>query len=228
MIDHGLPSRSAGLCCSFQMSRRSNHHQQERSSSQDTALNERCPACAKACRYACVKSEGFFSFASVASLVIRQWRSSWLMLARNCDLRSLASASCLLPAGDRTTIRPDRMLFHVLLLLRGEAVAGDMMVGAVLGEPEGSPVRAAKVRRRLDQSVEHCLQIEGRAADDLEHVGGGGLLLQRFAQFVEQPRVFDGDDGLGGEVLNQPDLLLGEGGRPPGDRSRWRRLVYLP
>ena len=31
------------------------------------------------------------------------------------------------------------------------------------------------------------------------------------AQFVEQPRVLDGDDGLGGKVLNQLDLLIGEG-----------------
>src|SRR5215813_5500026 len=47
------------------------------------------------------------------------------------------------PAGDRTAIRPERMLFHVLLLLRGKAVARDMMVGAVLGEPDGSPIRAS-------------------------------------------------------------------------------------
>ena len=46
---------------------------------------------------------------------------------------------------------------------------------------------------------------------------GRGLLLQRLgeivgalAQFVEQPRVLDGDDGLGGEVLHQLDLLVGE------------------
>ena len=30
------------------------------------------------------------------------------------------------------------------------------------------------------------------------------------AQFVEQPRVLDGDDRLGGEVLDQFDLLVGE------------------
>ena len=65
-------------------------------------------------------------------------------------------------------------------------------------------------RCRLGQRIEHRLQIEGRAADDLEHVGGGGLLLQRFAQLVEQPRVLDGDDGLVGEVLDQLDLLVGE------------------
>ena len=34
---------------------------------------------------------------------------------------------------------------------------------------------------------------------------------ERFAQLVEQPRVLDGDDGLGGEVLDQLDLLVGEG-----------------
>ena len=44
----------------------------------------------------------------------------------------------------------------------------------------------------------------------LEHVGGGGLLLQQFAQLVEQAGVLDGDDGLGGEVLDQLDLLVGE------------------
>ena len=64
-------------------------------------------------------------------------------------------------------------------------------------------VRLAQSRRRLDQRIEHRLQIEGRAADDLEHVGGGGLLLQRFAQLVEQAGVLDRDDGLVGEVLSQ-------------------------
>ena len=30
------------------------------------------------------------------------------------------------------------------------------------------------------------------------------------AQLVEQPRVLDGDHGLGGEILHQLDLLVGE------------------
>ena len=33
---------------------------------------------------------------------------------------------------------------------------------------------------------------------------------EKFAQLIEQPRVLDGDDGLGGEVLDQLDLLVGE------------------
>src|SRR5262245_46176508 len=107
------------------------------------------------------------------------------------------------PAGDRTAIRRERMLLHVLLLLRGKPVARDMMVGAVLGEPDGSPVRAAKAYRRLGERIEHRLQIEGRAADDLAHVGGGSLLLQRFGELararlhvVEQPHVLDRDRRL--------------------------------
>ena len=56
---------------------------------------------------------------------------------------------------------------------------------------------------------------------------GRGLLLSSqivgaLAQLVEQPRVLDRDHGLGGEVLHQLDLLVGE--RPhllavDGDRA---------
>ena len=53
----------------------------------------------------------------------------------------------------------------------------------------------------------------------LQHLRGRGLLLQRFVvELVEQPRVLDGDDGLGGEVLDQLDLLVGE--RPDLLRDR--------
>ncbi len=68
--------------------------------------------------------------------------------------------------------------------------------------------RIAKPRCRFGKRIQDGLQIESRTANDLEHFGGGGLLLQRFAQLVEQPRVLDGDDGLRGEVLHQLDLLF--------------------
>ena len=53
-------------------------------------------------------------------------------------------------------------------------------------------------------------KITGRRTDDAQHVRRRCLLLQRFAQFVQQPRILDGDDGLGGEVSEQLDLLVGE------------------
>src|SRR5262249_22955115 len=78
-------------------------------------------------------------------------------------------------------------------------------------------IRLAQARHRLDQRIEHGLQIEGGAADDLEHVGGGGLLLQRLTQFAiarlqlsKQPRILDGDHRLVGKGRHQFDLLVGE------------------
>src|SRR6516164_7875686 len=64
--------------------------------------------------------------------------------------------------------------------------------------------------RRFHERIEHRLQVERRTADDLEHVGGRGLLLQRLAQLVQQARVLDGNDGLVGEALDQLYLLVGE------------------
>ena len=75
---------------------------------------------------------------------------------------------------------------------------------------DGSNIRPTQTGRRCDQGIEHGPEIERRAADDLEDLGGGGLLLQRFAQLVEQPSVLDGDDGLRGEILDQLDLFIGE------------------
>ena len=65
--------------------------------------------------------------------------------------------------------------------------------------------------------LEHGVQLARRTADDLQHVGGGGLLLQRFAQvfralaqFPEQAGILDRNDGLSGEIAQQLDLLVGE------------------
>ncbi len=63
----------------------------------------------------------------------------------------------------------------------------------------------------LQHRGEHWFQITWRAADDLEDFRRGRPFLKGRTQFVEQPRVLDSDDGLGGEVLNQIDLLVCEG-----------------
>ena len=71
----------------------------------------------------------------------------------------------------------------------------------------------------------HRLQVEGRAADDLEHVARRRLLLERFGQLagarlhlLEQPHVLDGDHRLVGEGLHQLDLLVAE--RPAPRRGQ--------
>ena len=52
-------------------------------------------------------------------------------------------------------------------------------------------VGTAERRHRFNESLQHGLQVERRPADDLEHIRGGSLLLQRLTQLVEQPRVLD-------------------------------------
>src|SRR5262249_47048034 len=55
---------------------------------------------------------------------------------------------------------------------------------------------AAQLPRGLDQRSQHRLQIEGGATEDLEHVGGGGLLFQ-------------GDGKLGSTLSHHLFKLLG-------------------
>ena len=74
--------------------------------------------------------------------------------------------------------------------------------------------------REIVDEVERILDlmnVERRAADHLQHVGGRGLLLQRFSEviglrpdLVEQPRVLDRDHRLIGKRRDQLDLLPGE------------------
>src|SRR5262249_48496397 len=68
----------------------------------------------------------------------------------------------------------------------------------------------ADAHRVFQHRVEHRPQIAGRTTDDLQYIGSGGLLLERLAQLIEQPRVLDGDDGLVCEILHQRDLLIGK------------------
>ena len=77
-----------------------------------------------------------------------------------------------------------------------------------LAESQNNVVNTANLSRALDDGVEHRLHVRGRAADDAEHLGRCGLMLQGLAQFrvalldlLEQPDVLDGDHGLSGKGL---------------------------
>src|SRR5215475_4394369 len=48
-----------------------------------------------------------------------------------------------------------------------------------------SPIGSTKPYRTFGNGFENRLQIERRPTDDLEHVGGGGLLLERLAQLAK-------------------------------------------
>ena len=81
-------------------------------------------------------------------------------------------------------------------------------------------IGADKPGRGRGEGVEHRLQIERRAADDLEHVGGRGLLGERLLDLpgarlhlVEQANVLDRNHGLVGESSHHLHLARREGER---------------
>src|SRR4029453_16413551 len=86
-----------------------------------------------------------------------------------------------------------------------------------LAQSQDDIINSANPSRALDDGVQYGLHVRGRPADDAEHLGCRGLMFQRLAQFriallqfFEQPHVFDGDHGLGGECFEKLDLLLCE------------------
>src|SRR5262249_31597656 len=75
----------------------------------------------------------------------------------------------------------------------------------------------ANAHRLLQYRYKYWLKIAWGAANDLEHFRRCCLLLQALrkiaralSQFVEQPRVLDGDDCLGREVRNKLNLPVSE------------------
>src|SRR6478672_9891043 len=87
-------------------------------------------------------------------------------------------------SGQRSPIDRNGMLLEVLFELVGATVISCEITSRAIASEEQCVIRPTQSRRRFDQSIEHRLQIEDRVADHLEHVGGGGLLLQRFPQLV--------------------------------------------
>ena len=76
------------------------------------------------------------------------------------------------------------------------------------GSGNSGHVGVAELGGRLCQRVEDRLQIECRAADDLEDVRGGSLLLQRVLCFVEQPHILDRNHSLIGEGFEELNLRV--------------------
>jgi hypothetical protein len=98
---------------------------------------------------------------------------------------------------------------------------------AVIGH-QSSVRRAAEGVRLFQYRVEHRGKLSGRGINDLQHLGGCGLLLQGLARFGQEPRVLHRDDRLCREVLQQRDLLVGEGTHLlPKDVKRADQFTFL-
>src|SRR5437762_8045977 len=74
--------------------------------------------------------------------------------------------------------------------------------------PHSAKRRLAKPQSFLQHCVEDRLEVTGRRIDDLQHLGGGGLLFECLSGLDNEPCVLHRDDRLRREVLEQRDLFL--------------------
>src|SRR5262249_39407539 len=98
---------------------------------------------------------------------------------------------------------------HLSERLRQPALCDRAEVFAVV-EFQAAIDDTAKAVRLFKYRVEHGRKIAGRRIDDLQDLGGRGLLLQGLARLGQEPRVLDRDNRLRGEILQQCYFLVRE------------------
>src|SRR5262249_16306228 len=78
------------------------------------------------------------------------------------------------------TCSPGRSYERLVIfnVFRREATTRSDVVACLCRAHDLSHIRLAQSCGRLDYRIEHGLQVEGGTADDLEHIGSGGLLLE--------------------------------------------------
>ena len=86
------------------------------------------------------------------------------------------------PATDRAAVDRKGISEDEILCFLGKAACRDQVIFIVSPPKHHCLIGAAEARHRLHQRVENRLEIEGRAADDLEHIGGRCLLLERLVR----------------------------------------------
>src|SRR5262245_58558266 len=114
------------------------------------------------------------------------------------------------PSRSRSSPSADHILMQEISEFRQGSIISHRAENLAVESEYDSSFGVAKPRRVLNQGIEDWLEIKGGATDDFEHFTRRSLLLQRFLEFLEQPHVLDGNDGLVSECFEEIDLLVGE------------------
>src|SRR5215813_12369628 len=86
----------------------------------------------------------------------------------------------------------------------------DKPIFIAVSTPNGRITCITQTSGVLSYNIQHRLNVRRRAGDHAQNFTRRRLLFQRLLQFVEQPHVFDGDDSLASESLQELDLLVRE------------------
>jgi len=108
---------------------------------------------------------------------------------------------------------------------RREATVGGRVDAFPVQGMQNSECSAAQLQSLVEHGIEHRREVAGRGIDHLQHLGGGGLSLQRFvalgAAFVELPLEFRvGPLKIGCRVVDRRGHALIPSGRGSGTTGR--------
>src|SRR5262249_50541039 len=114
--------------------------------------------------------------------------------------REIVHMNCL-PLNYSTTSWAVSVNRYVLVGERNQSARRYQTMTVAFDQPNHAIVCLAQPRSTFCDSIKNGLDIRWRAGDDTQYFTRRSLLLQRLLEFVEQPHIFDGDDGLGSEGL---------------------------
>src|SRR5262245_12242242 len=85
----------------------------------------------------------------------------------------------------RAAIGCDWNISHIINKFERKTIRFGAIKDSILLTSNNSLLGIAERRRRLNESLQHGVQVESRTADDLEHIGGSGLLLERLTELTQ-------------------------------------------
>src|SRR6516165_10576742 len=140
--------------------------------------------------------------------------SVWLALSIGLRIHHIDDVydplTCKNPGGSRAGTKLWRVALQIIDIGARHAQRADRVKAFSIINMQHAKGGLAKARRFFEHCVENRREVAGRAVDDLQYLGGRGLLLQRLARFVDQPRILHRNDRLRREILQQRNLLVGE------------------
>src|SRR5215467_13047448 len=91
---------------------------------------------------------------------------------------------------------------------RWNPASGDGTGSLAVDDGHEAESRSAQPHRLVEHRIEDRREVTRRGVDNLQYLGGCGLLLQCLARLAQKPRILDRDDRLIGEGSDQFDLPL--------------------
>jgi len=127
-----------------------------------------------------------------------------------CDVRHLYDRQAPGELVHGASRRDVKRMSQIIRERRRDTSRCDRAKAFPVGGDKNSEGCFAQPKRLIEHRVEDRREVAGRGIDDLQHLGGRGLLLRRLARLGQQPCILHGDDRLRCEILKQGDFLFGE------------------